>query len=115
MPTNNGETGILFESADMKIIETLLLGCIIIAVIQWVIILLYVTFVMIVLWAVLFRSREAFGLLILCLCANLIQAHPLVCVAGIVLLLLAHMAHEKRDERSIGGPENAPGGESLVQ
>jgi hypothetical protein len=91
MPPNNGETGILFERADMKIIETLFVGCIIIAVIQWIIILLYIAFILILLWGVLFKPREMFGLLVLCLCAKLIQAYPAACIAVAALLVLVEV------------------------
>lgn len=71
----------------MKLLGQMLLVCLILGAIQAVIVVIAIAFMLLLVWGLLFRTKETAGLIALCLLIEGFQVHPLVTTCVIALLV----------------------------
>lgn len=79
----------------MRLAGQIILVCLLVAALQALLAILAVAFVLLLVWGLLFRTRETVGLIAFCLFLEALFAHPFatICVTAVLagLVLIARM------------------------
>jgi hypothetical protein len=70
----------------MKLLGQIILVCALVCVLQALVAVIATAFMLLLIWGLLFRTREAAGLIALCLLTGALNSHPTATI-GIIILL----------------------------